>query len=144
MQCDKRPNPDRSREALKRRLRALPQPHVPAHLEARLLATVPGAKPISSRRWAVRATVLCIASAACLMAVFAWRPYHGKNHRTIPVQGEAAQQDIHWPAFESTSVAAWREDQRLLDEEKVPPFTWPLDETAIPRASTSIPADLLD
>jgi hypothetical protein len=144
MRSDERPNPDRSPEALEARLRALPQPPVPAHLEALLLATVPGAKPISPRRRAVRAIVLGLASAACVMAVLARRPPHGKDHPTIPVPGEPAQQDVRRLAFESTSIAAWRVDPRLLDEEKLPAFTWPLDETAIPRASTSIPADLLD
>jgi hypothetical protein len=144
MQSDRRPNPDRPREALEAKLRALPQPPVPAHLEARLLATVPGAKPTSPRRWAVRATVLGVASTACLMAVLAWRPHHGEDHQTTPVPGEPTQQDIRRLAFESTSIAACREDPRLLDEGKLPAFTWPLDETAIPRASTAIPADLLD
>jgi hypothetical protein len=78
------------------------------------------------------------------MAVLAWRPHHGENHPTIPVPGGPAQQDIRRLAFESPSIAAWREDPRSLDEEKLPAYTWPLDETAIPRASTSIPADLLD
>jgi len=144
MQSDKRPNPERSREALTAQLRSLPQPPVPAHLEALLLATVPSAKPISPRRWAVRATVLGVASAACLMAVLARRPHQGKNHPTISVQGEPARPHIRRPASEYISIAAWREDPRLLDEEKLPAYTWPLDETAIPRASTSIPADLLD
>jgi hypothetical protein len=144
MQSDKRPNPDRSLEALKAQMRALPQPPVPPHLETLLLTTVPGAKPIATRRRAVRASVLGLAAAACLVAVLAWRPHNGKNHLTIPAPGEPAQQDIRRPAFESISIAAWREDQRLLDERNVPAFTWPLDETAIPRASISIPADLLD
>ena len=144
MRSDESPNPDRSREMLKAELRSLPQPPVPAHLEALLLATVPGAKPISPRRWTARATVLGLASGACLMAVLAWRPHHGRNDPTIPVQGEPEHQEIRRPAFESTSIAAWREDPRLLDEEKLPAFTWPLVETAIPRASTSIPADLLN
>ena len=117
---------------------------VPAHLEALLLTTVPVARPIAPRRRAVGATVLGVASAACLMAVLAWRPHHGKDHPTIPAQEGAAQQDIRRLAFDSTSIAARREDPRLLDEEKLPAYTWPIDETAIPRASTSIPADLLD
>jgi hypothetical protein len=145
MQSDKRPDPDRWREALKAQLRALPQPPVPAHLENLLLTTIPAARPISPRRRAVRATVvLVVAAAACLMAALAWPPHHGKNHPTIPVPGGPARQDIRRLAFESISIAARREDPRLLDEEKLPAFTWPLDETAIPRASASIPADLLD
>jgi hypothetical protein len=144
MQSDNRPDPARSREALKVQLRALPQPPVPGHLEALLLASVPVAKPISPRRRAVMATVLGVASAACLLAVLAWRPHHGEDHPTIPVPGRPAQQDIRQLAFEFPSIAAWREDPRSLDEEKLPSYTWPLDEAAIPRASTSIPADLLD
>src|SRR5207249_4290972 len=115
MPSDKRPNPDRSPEALEAQLRALPQPPVPAHLEALLLATVPGAKPIAPGPRAVWATVLGVAAAACVMVVLARRPQHGKDHRTIPVPGEATQQDVRRPAFESTSIAAWRVDQRLLD-----------------------------
>jgi hypothetical protein len=144
MRSDKRPDPDRSREALEARLRALPQPPVPAHLEALLLTTVPGARPISSRRRAGWAIVLGLASAACLMALLAWPAHHGKDHPTISVPGGPAQPDIRRLAFESTSIAALREDPRLLDEEKLPAYAWPIDEAAIPRASTPIPADLLD
>jgi hypothetical protein len=143
MQSDERPNPDPSREALKAKLRALPQPPVPAHLEALLLATVPRAMPTPPRRWAARATMLGVASAVCVMAVLAWRRDLGTNHLRTPVRGQPAQV-IRRPAIESTSVAAWRGDPRLLDEEKPPAFTWPIDDTAIPRASSPIPADLLD
>jgi hypothetical protein len=144
MQSDNGPDPARSREALEAQLRALPQPAVPAHLEALLLATVPAARPISPRRRTVRAAVLGVASAACLMGVLAWRPHHGENHPTIPVPGGPAPRDIRRLAFESPGLAAWREDLRSLEEEKLPTYAWPLDETAIPRASISIPADLLD
>ena len=144
MQSDKRPDPARSHGALKAQLRALPQPPVPAHLELLLLTTVPVAKPISPRRRAVWVTVLGVASTACLVAMLAWRPHHAENHSTTPVPAEPAQQDIRWLAFESPSIAAWREDRRSLDEEKLPAYFWPLDDTAIPRASPSIPADLLD
>ena len=89
MQSDKRPNPDRSLEALKAQLRALPQPPVPAHLEALLLASVPGANRISPRRWAARATLLAVASAVCVMAMLAWRQYLGRNNLITPVQGAA-------------------------------------------------------
>jgi hypothetical protein len=77
------------------------------------------------------------------MAVLAWRQHLEKNHPITPVQEQPAQ-GIRRPDFEPTSIAAWWEDQRLLDEGKLPAFTWPLDETAIPRASSPIPADLLD
>jgi hypothetical protein len=143
MQSDKRPNPDRSLEALKAQLRALPQPPVPAHLEALLLASVPGAKLISSRRWAARATLLAVASAICVMATLAWRQYPEKNNLITRVQGQPAQKTPR-QAFASTNIAAWREDPRLLDEVKLPAFTWPIDDTAIPRASSPIPADLLE
>jgi hypothetical protein len=144
MRPDKRSDPAGSREALKAQLRALTQPLVPAHLERRLLTTVPVSKPISPRRRAVWATLLGVASAACLMAVLAWRSHHGENHSALPVPGESAQQDIRRPAFESPRVASWWEDWQSLDEEKLPAYTWPLDESAIPRASTSIAANLFD
>jgi hypothetical protein len=144
MQSDERPDPERSREALEARLRALPQPPVPADLEALLLATIPRAKPISTFRRAVRAAALGVAAAACVVAVILGHHYLGKDHLTIPVTGEPAQQDIRRPISESMSIAAWRDDQRVLDEEKLPAFAWPVDESAIPRASTLIPADLLD
>lgn len=144
MRSDESPHLDRTREVLKAQLRSLPQPSVPAHLEALLLATVPGARPIAPRRWAVRATMIGLASAACVIAVLAWHPSHGKKEPTVPVDSGPRQPAARRPAFDSISIAVRREDPRLSDEEKLPAFTWPLVETAIPRASTSIPADLLE
>jgi hypothetical protein len=143
MQSDKCPKPEFSRDALKAQLRALPQPPVPAHLEALLLATVPTAKPIPRRRWAARAIVFGVASAVCVMGVLAWRQDLRDNPRRITVPGQR-DQDIRQPVIETTGIAAWRQDARLLDEDKLPAFMWPIDESAIPRASSPIPADLLD
>src|SRR5437588_428657 len=109
MPSDNRPEPDRSLETLKARLRALPQPPVPAHLEALLLATVPGAMPISPRRWAVRASLLAAALAACVMAMLAWRQHVQDSSVRTPVQGQPAP-DIRRPVVEATSIAAWRPD----------------------------------
>src|SRR4051812_48619857 len=121
MQFDKRPTSDRSRAALETQLRALPQPGVPAHLEARLLATVPTAKPISPRRWAARAALLGVASAVCVMAVIAWRQSLRDNARRITVPGQP-EQEIRRPLIQPTSIATWRPDPQLSDEEKLPAF----------------------
>jgi len=79
MHPERRPNAGRSPESLEARLRALPQPPVPADLEARLLATIPAAILIPQRRWGVWVGALGALAAACLVVVLAWPGRDDKN-----------------------------------------------------------------
>jgi hypothetical protein len=146
MNSERRPDRDRSPEALKAQLRALPQPPVPSHLEARLLVAVPSAVRKSQRRRTVRAAFLMlgVAAAACVLTMLVWRPHLGQNPGTISRRNVPAQVELRPPSFDPTSIAALRGDHRLLDEEKLPAFSWPLENAATPRALSPIPADLLD
>src|SRR5688572_25756127 len=127
MHPERRPNPDRSAESLEARLRALPQPPVPAGLEARLLAAIPAPR----RRWAVWAVAAL--AAACLLAALAWPRRDGAG----PGPREPERQVVHRPPDDLDGIAAGREARRVLDGAEPPPFTWPLEET-------SSRSDLLD
>jgi hypothetical protein len=140
---EQRPNPGRSPEPLEARLRALPQPPVPADLEARLLAAIPPAGPVPRRRWAVWAGVAGALAAACLLAVLAWRGRDGKAPAPSPQKTDSARQAPSRPP-EEDGIAAWREARRVADGEELPPFTWPLDEPAPVGVATSIPPDLFE
>src|SRR5437879_4932196 len=122
MHSDRRPNADRSPEALEARLRALPQSPVPADLEARLLATIPAERPIPPRRWAVRVGVVGALAAACLLAVLAWLGRDGKGPAPRPPTTESARKDTPRPPDASASIAAWLESRRVLDEATIPTF----------------------
>ena len=143
MHPKRRPNPDRSPEALEARLRALPQPPVPAELQARLLAAIPPERPIPQRRWAVWVGAVGTLAAACLLALLAWPGRTGKDIPRPPTRGSARQSTPPAPD-DSARITAWREARRVLEGAEPPAFTWPLEETAPLMVSTSIPPDLLD
>jgi hypothetical protein len=138
MHPEKRPNPDRSPEALEARLRALPQPAVPADLEARLLAAIPPQKPLPRWRSAVWVSVVGALAAACLLAVLGWQGRGGKAPVPIPEKNEYVRKAITRPQDDPAGIAAW------LEGAETPTFTWPLEETSPTTASISIPPDLLD
>jgi hypothetical protein len=140
---ERRPNPDESPETLEARLRALPAPAVPPSLEARLLASIPPARPIPRRRWPIWAGLASALAAACLLAVLAWRGHIAKSPGPGPEKNEFTHQETPQLPDVAASLAAWRESQRVLDGEELPPFTWPLDEPSPLTVSTSIPSDLL-
>jgi hypothetical protein len=144
MHPERRPNPDGSSESLEARLRALPQPRVPADLEARLLATIPAEMPIPRRRWAAWVGAVGAVAAACSLAVLAWPRREGQNPVPNPPTIESAQQVIPRPPDDAASIAPWLQARRDPDGAEMPPFTWPLAETSPMRVSTSIPPDLLD
>jgi hypothetical protein len=84
------------------------------------------------------------AAAACVLAVVAWHSRFGKDPQSLPGSSQPAIHDIRRPSFDSASIPAWRDEHRLLDEEKLPAFTWPLDDTTAIHALSPIPSDLLD
>ena len=143
MHPERRPNPDRSAEALEERLRALPPPTVPDGLEARLLANIPAERPTARRRWAVWVGVAGALAAACLLAVLAWPRRDGHPPAPSPPK-EAVKHVPPRPPDGPAAVAAWREARRVLDGAEMPSFTWPLGETLPLRGSTPVPPDLLD
>ena len=140
MHSEERPNPDRSLESLETRLRAVPEPTVPANLEARLLAAIPVTMPFQPRRWPVRVGVVGAVAAACLVTILAW-----PRHEELGTGGEGRLiSEIPSPApAVSEKAMAWREARQLLDGGEIPGFSWPLEETTPITASNSIPADLL-
>jgi hypothetical protein len=141
MHPDRRPNSDRSPEALEKSLRALPQPPVSAGLEARLLANIPAGMPVSRRRWVVWMGVAGAMAAACLAAMVEWQAGDGENlpgKRTINV---AVTRNT---PLESNGIASWREARRVMDGAELPAFAWPLGETPPITVFTSIHPDLLD
>jgi hypothetical protein len=144
MPPEMRPNSDRPREALEARLRALPQPPVPADLEARLLATIPAAVPGPRRHPAVWVGVGGALAAACLLAVLAWSGRDGERPVPSPPTSASALQAPSRPPDGAAGLPVWLEARRNPDGPDMPPFTWPLEEKSAFKVSTSIPPDLLD
>jgi len=140
MHPDRRPNPDRSPEALERSLRALPQPPVPAGLEARLLASIPAAMPVSRRRWVVWMGVAGAVAAACLVAVISW---HARNGKSLPEMVIVQPVPLQAP-LDAGGITSWREARRAMDGVELPAFAWPLEETSPITVFTSIRPDFLD
>src|SRR5438445_9347978 len=106
MHPQRRPNLDRSPEVLEGRLRALPQPPVPAELEARLLATIPPPTSIPQRRWPVRVALTGLVgplAAASLLPVLAWTWGNGKNRILTPPTAESASHKTPRPPDDSAS-----------------------------------------
>ena len=138
------PNSDRSREALEARLRALPQPPVPADLEARLLATIPAAIPRPRRRRTVWVGVGGALAAACLLAILAWSGRDGGRPVPSPPTSASALLGPSRPPDGSAGRPDWLEARRNPDGPDMPPFTWPLEEKSAFKVSTSIPPELFD
>jgi hypothetical protein len=149
MHLERRPNPDRSLEAVAARLRALPQPAVPDGVEARLLAAIPAGRPIPRRRRVLWAGMAGALAAACLLAALAWLGRDGKGPVPSPSMHESAHaQGAGLPPAlrpdHSAGIAPWLEARRALDGGEMPTFTWPLQKASPLRGLTSIPHDLLD
>src|SRR6516225_5095973 len=113
MHPERRPNPDRSSESLEARLRALPQPPIPDGLEARLLATIPAARP-GRRRWLVLVGVASALAAACLLAVLARPGRDGTNPVPSPPAKEIAKQGTPRMPDDSAGITAWSQTRRVL------------------------------
>ena len=144
MQPEKHPNPDRSPESLEARLRALPQPPVPAGLEARLLASIPTTRPIPHPRRILWVGVAAAFTAACLLAVLAWPRRPSADSNPSAPSSDSAQQ--HAPALpeEPDRVAQLPLGRRVMEDADLPAFNWPLEKASPRKVSTAIPSDLLD
>jgi hypothetical protein len=81
-------------------------------------------------------------AAACLLAALAWPRRAGTS--PVPAKGDSAHQVTPRTPDDSASLAALVQARRALDSAELPPFTWPLGETAPVMVATAIPHDLLD
>src|SRR5262245_47733051 len=129
------------RESLEARLRALLQPEAPAGLKARLIADIPEPRPLPQQARISWITVICLlAFVGSLIAVVVLSlDSHGPTP-TIPTGAPVVPR----PADDSANDAQWVEARRVLNGADLSPFAWPLEERSPARASSSIPADLLD
>jgi hypothetical protein len=143
MPHDRYPKPDRFAESLEERLRALPQPAVPAGLEARLLATIPAEPAMPRRRWVVRGGMLGALAAACLLAILAWHGQTDQARVSSRPTSKPVRNIARRPPVDSTDLA-WLLSRRALDNPEPPAFAWPVRETTPIRLSTPIPPDLFD
>jgi hypothetical protein len=144
MDPERRPCPDASADPLELRLRTLPQPAVPAGLEARLLARIPTARPGIRPRFAWRGAAAGL-TAASLLGFLAWTG----GRRDERPSGPPARLDVGGrpsvsPAPDRDRTVAWLEARRTLRGAETPAFRWPLRQVRSLRISRSIPADLLD
>jgi hypothetical protein len=99
--------------------------------------------PRPRRRWPVAVGAAGALAAACLLVVLAWPGGDGTKPASIP-PGRYVQEPAAVPVQDDIAgLAGWQQD-RLLDETALPPFTWPLAETPPVPAKPSIPADLLN
>jgi hypothetical protein len=141
MQSPHELNPEPSLRAIEARLRALPDPPVPAGLEHRLLAAIP--TPVAMRGpsdaaferqgwWAVASAVAALAAVG-LLAIFSW---HAGDEKHITATAPAAD--------EFTGIVLSPVDRRILQGAGVSTFRWPVHESPTLRGPASIPHDLLD
>jgi hypothetical protein len=157
MHSQRRPSSGRPSESLEARLRALPAPPVPRHLEARLVAARPAgasneivrrAHSFRVRRLAIRAGAAVAAAAACSLAVLTWpRP-----HRTVtapslvpgPEKQRSAYQVSAQQPYDFLGIKSWMNDRADLYEAARPLFTWPVQEESPLTVSTSTRPDRID
>lgn len=132
-------DPDRSAELLETRLRALPQPGVPADLERRLLAAIPTHRSVAqgpSPAWRSLAwTGGCGAlAAACLLFVLSrsWSdaPRPAADRGTLRRVAPAPNTEHH--------AIAWGRTQPIFDSSKPPKFAWPLAGVSSIAASSHV------
>jgi len=140
MHPERRPKPDRSRESLKAKLRALPPPPIPGDLEARLLAAIP-ARMRRRHYWGVGLGLVGAAAAACLIVVLMWPRRDQTGALPMPPQTASVPRTAPQTPDDATArLAAWR----VRGGEQVAAFAWPLEETSPMRATATIPPELLN
>jgi hypothetical protein len=154
MHREQLPNPNRSPDDLEARLRSLPQPPVPADLETRLLAAIPGERSGSRRRWAAWGGLTGALAAACVLIALARLRHDGKppvpSSQTSPSAHRVADPSpgptASMPRLQddSAGIAAWRDSRRIQEEAEMHSFNWPIKETMPVMVSTKIPPDLFD
>jgi hypothetical protein len=83
-------------------------------------------------------------AAACLLALLAWPRRAGTGPAPGPAKGDSAHQVTPRPPDDSAGLAALVQARRALEGAELPPFTWPLEETAPVTVATAIPPDLLE
>ena len=166
MQSQESPHPDPSLRAVEARLSALPEPAVPAGLEARLLAAIPAKvtiDPVTSRvatnvrtdvsidakvvrqGWVAVASAILALAVVCLLAVFASRGRDGgESLVAIHNVSLTASPNRSLPLDELTDIVLSPLDERILHRAGLSTFRWPIQEPPPVKASYSIPRDLLD
>src|SRR5437868_2773041 len=153
--------PERSEkpDSLEARLRRLPPPAVPADLESRLIEAISAqqsiehplqlsAKPQAMsgwrRQWAWWAGAAAALAAACLLIVLFWpKGNHQKPDQKDNGFANNGSSNTVRPQSPAEAIAPWSQ-ARASDEPKLPPFTWPVDETTHVTLANLIPSDLLD
>jgi hypothetical protein len=131
-------------ESLEARLRALPQPKAPARLKARLMVGIPKARPVQRRSPISWITVVCSLAVVASFVVLAVLTWDRREPTPAPVTSRTVVPVSPRPIDDTADGAQWLEARRVLNGAELSPFAWPLEETSPVRASTSIPADLLD
>lgn len=107
---------------LEARLRALPQPGVPADLERRLLADIPRHRPIASRRWLAASGVCGILMAACLLIAFNL----SRSGAPRPVAAGDGPPRLADRPKAGAAVIPDGHARPYFDSSKPPKFAWPL------------------
>jgi hypothetical protein len=141
MQSPNELNPDPSHRALEARLRALPDPPVPAGLESRLLAAIPtevmrsrpADRAFARQGWLAVASAVAALAAVGLLTVFSWQ--HGDEKHVTAVA--PAADDL-------MGVVLSPVDEQILHGAGDSTFRWPVQESPPVRALSPIPRDLLD
>jgi hypothetical protein len=155
MQTDD-PKSDPPLEALASRLRSLPEPPVPADLEARLLRAISRATParvstevapLSAERkqewFALAATVLALAMVG-LLAIFAWRDRGENDAVSVAQTSQPPSANASSDLDDLNDVVMSPIDRRILSGAGLSSFNWPVQEIPPARASSAIPTDLLN
>ena len=132
-------------ESLEARLRGLPPPPIPTDLEARLLAAIPAGAPTRRRRWAGWIVGASALAAACLLIVLAWPKGGGQksDQKNKDFVSKDSTNSVG-PQSAQDAPGSWVRARGASDEPKLPPFTWPVDDTTHVTLTSSIPSDLLN
>jgi hypothetical protein len=155
MHSDEDPKPDPSLEALAARLRALPEPPMPANLEARLLAAVSTLRPAhvtsvaasaaaNRQGWFAVACAVGAIAAACLVAILiTGKPDNSLVTQTTPVDLHSVSNAFS-TADELGGISLSPVDRRILQGAGLSTFRWPVGRIPSAGDAHSIPRDLLD